>query len=83
MFSTSQEPVAAEQVKAILLGYLEHRAGHLWPGGDGLTLDEMIRSYPQAMRARLVPDLSELRRRVPDLDAALAEWFDAIRGSQS
>jgi hypothetical protein len=75
MFTTSHQPVPAEQVKAILLGYLQCRAACLWPGGDGLTLDELVRSYPQAARARLVPGLPELRRRFPDLDAALAAWF--------
>ena len=75
MSTTTYEPAPAEQVKAILLGYLQRRAAHLWPGGDGLTLDELLRSYPQAARARLVPDLPELRHRFPDLDAALATWF--------
>lgn len=75
MSATSHEPAPAEQVKAILLGYLQCRAACLWPGGDGLTLDEMLRSYPQAAGAGRVPGLPELLRRFPDLAAALTAWF--------
>jgi hypothetical protein len=66
---------AARQVTEILLGYLQCRAGRLWPGSDGVTLDEVLRSYPQAAAARLVPDLPELLRRYPDLAAEMAAWF--------
>ena len=75
MSTTIHEPTPAEQVKAILLGYLHCRATNLWPGGDGLTLDELFRNYPQAARAGLVPGLPELQLRFPDLAEALASCF--------
>jgi hypothetical protein len=75
MSTIIHEPAPAEQVKAILLGYLHCRATNLWPGGDGLTLEELLRSYPQAARAGLVPGLPELQRRFPDLAEALASTF--------
>jgi hypothetical protein len=67
-------PPAAGEAAAILLGYLQCRAGRLGPGGDGVTLDAVRRSYPQAAAARLVPDLPELLRRYPDLADELTAW---------
>jgi hypothetical protein len=75
MSTTTHDPAAAEQVRAILLGYLQCRAAALWPGSDSITLDDILRSYPQAAAAGRVPDLPELRRRFPDLTDALNDWF--------
>jgi hypothetical protein len=75
MSATTHDPTPAEQVRAILLGYLQCRAAGLWPGSDGITLDDILGSYQQAAGAGRVPDLPELLRRFPDLDAALASWF--------
>ena len=75
MSATTHDPAQAEQVRAILLGYLQCRAAGLWPGSDSITLDDILRSYPQAAAAGRVPDLPELRRRFPDLADALASWF--------
>jgi hypothetical protein len=75
MSATTDHPAPAEQVRAILLGYLQCLAASLWPGSDSITLDDILRSYPQAAAAGRVPDLPELRRRFPDLAAALACWF--------
>jgi len=75
MSATTQDPANAEQVRAILLGYLHCRAAGLWPGSDGITVDDILRSYPQAAAAGRVPDLPELRRRFPDLTDSLAAWF--------
>jgi hypothetical protein len=75
MSATTHEPAAAEQVRTILLGYLQCRAAAQWPGSDGITLDDILRSYPQAAAVGRVPDLPQLRRRFPDLADALARWF--------
>jgi hypothetical protein len=75
MSATTYEPAQAEQVRAILAGYLQCRAAGLWPGGDGITLDDVLRAYPQAAAVGRVPDLPELRRRFPDLAESLASWF--------
>jgi hypothetical protein len=73
--SATHDPAPAEQVRAILLGYVQCRAAALWPGGDGITLDDILRSYPRAAAAGRVPDLPQLRRRFPDLAEPLASWF--------
>jgi hypothetical protein len=75
MSPPTDDPAPAEQVRAILLGYFQCRAAHLWPGSDGMTLDDILRNYPQAAALGQVPTLPELRRRFPDLAAALASWF--------
>jgi hypothetical protein len=75
MSATTHDATPAEQVRAILLGHLQCRAAGLWPGSDGITVDDILGSYQQAAAAGRVPDLPELRRRFPDLDAALARWF--------
>jgi hypothetical protein len=75
MSATIHEPAPAEQVKAILLGYLQCRAACVWPGCDSLTLDELLRTYPQFAAAGRVPGLPELLRRFPDLAEALTAWF--------
>jgi hypothetical protein len=75
MSATTHEAAPAEQVRAILLGYLQCRAAGLWPGSDSLTLDEILRSYPRAAAAGRVPDLPELSRRYPDLAESLTAWF--------
>jgi hypothetical protein len=75
MSTTTHDPAATEQVRAILLGYLQCRAAALWPGSDSITLDDILRFYPQAAAAGRVPDLPELQRRFPDLADALTDWF--------
>jgi hypothetical protein len=69
--------LAARHAAKILLGYLQCRADRLWPGGDGVMLDDVLRSYPQAAAAHLVPGLPELLRRFPDLAAEFTAWFAA------
>jgi hypothetical protein len=75
MSNTTSRPTPARQVEAILLGYVQCRAAWLWPGSDALTLEEVLRSYPQAAAVGRVPDLPELLRRFPDLAAELTAWF--------
>jgi hypothetical protein len=47
----------------------------LWPGADGLTLQEVLRSYPDNAAVGLVPDRQELLRCHPDLREALLALF--------
>jgi hypothetical protein len=75
MSATTHDSAQAEQMRAILLGYLQCRAAGLWPGSDGITMDDILGSYRQAAAAGRVPDLAELRRRFPDLAESLASWF--------
>jgi hypothetical protein len=46
-----------------------------WPGTDGLTLRDILLSYPEAMAAGRVPREEELLREYPDLHDALQTFF--------
>jgi hypothetical protein len=66
--------VRQSRVRELLLGYLQAAAVPLWPGADGLTLQDALRSYPQAAAAGRVPGLRQLLRDHP----ALAEELTAL-----
>jgi hypothetical protein len=66
--------VRKARVREVLLGYLQAAAVLPWPGADGLTLQDALRSYPQAAAAGRAPDLRELLRDHP----ALAEELKAL-----
>jgi len=67
------------ELRALLLHYLQARVAFAWPGADGLTMDDILNCYPQAMAAGEVPDWQALRRRHPDLTAEL-QGFLAGKG---
>ena len=62
------------RMREVLLGYLQAAAVPLWPGADGLTLQDALESYPQAAAAGRVPGLRQLLRDHP----ALAEELTAL-----
>jgi hypothetical protein len=64
-----------QRVKEVLLACLQAMVFPLWPGADGLTIDEVLRSYPQAMKAGLVPGQEELLRSHPDLSEELLAFL--------
>jgi hypothetical protein len=74
-----------EYLRGILLGFLDASGVCTWPGVDGLTVDDVLRCYPQAIAAGKVPDWPELQRRypelVPELQTLLAAngWFESRR----
>jgi hypothetical protein len=75
---SDETPTSEQRLREVLLGYLrdaEVSGWPLWPGADGLTLQDLVCSYPQAAAAGRVPGLEELLRRHPDLAAALNGHF--------
>ena len=42
-------------VRELLLSYLLHVEGQLWPGADALTLDDLVRAYPRVAATGRVP----------------------------
>jgi hypothetical protein len=62
-------------LQEVLLAYLTSADILLWPGADGLTLSDVVRSYPQAMAAGRVPSRERLLRDHPDLHEDLETFF--------
>jgi hypothetical protein len=65
----------APQLRERLLGYLQGAWARTWPGCDGLTVEAVLDSYPEAVAAGLVPDWQELLGQYPDLADALYTWL--------
>jgi hypothetical protein len=59
----------------LLLAHLRAVDAPHWPGADGLTLEEVLLSYPQAAAEGLVPDLPALTKQHPDLAGVLRDFF--------
>jgi hypothetical protein len=78
---TAPDPPAtpsAGEVQELLLRYLLRAAAPAWPGADGLTLDEVVRSYPEAAAAHIVPDQEWLGHRHPHLRDKLDHFFTGL-----
>ena len=86
MFAESaQHMTSGDLLREVLLNYLQSSRIGAWPGADGLTLDDILRSYPQACAAGEVPDRQELCRRHAELTAeilslfTLKGWLEVVR----
>jgi hypothetical protein len=68
--------VAAERARVVLLHHLWVALNGRWPGTDGLTEGDVLRSYPALAAAGRVPGRGEPLRRHPELAAALTRLLD-------
>ena len=65
-------------LREVLLDYLQGSCSvAAWPGGDGLTLEDILDFYPKAVVRGKVPDWQQLLRRHPELEAELHSWLAA------
>jgi hypothetical protein len=80
--AAADSAVRRQQLYEVLLGYLEGPQVILWPGADGLTVEEALLGYAEAAAAGQVPDRQQLLERHPDLAEELRSFFaeqDALR----
>jgi hypothetical protein len=76
---TPRVPADAEtrqrRLRDILLGLLRATALPDWPGCDGLTVEDVLLTYPAAAAAGLVPGLGPLLDEHPELEDELRALF--------
>jgi hypothetical protein len=64
-----------QRLQEVLLGCLQAAARPNWPGADGLTVEDALQAYPQALAAGVVPGREELLRLHPDLAEEIRTFF--------
>jgi hypothetical protein len=78
MTATSSDASRPRHLPDVLLEYLDGVAAPALPGGDGLTLDDVLSCYPAAMIAGQVPDRRQLCERYPDLAGEVDAFFNGL-----
>jgi hypothetical protein len=77
MQETDRVAAARRQaLEDILLGYLQSSHGCRWPGADGLTLEDALDCYRQAILIGGAPGPEDLVQRHPELSDAVRGLFD-------
>ncbi len=64
-----------QRLHRVLIGYMDGVACPAWPGADGLTVEDVVGCYPQALSAGQVPGLDDLVSIHPDLADELNCFF--------
>jgi len=72
-----RERSASCRLRDLLLDYLARPWVTVWPGADGLTMSEVLESYPEVVAAGQAPGREELLARHPELAEVVEEFFTA------
>jgi hypothetical protein len=67
--------MTANTLSHVLVGYLLAGPAGRWPGADGMVTADVLREYPAAAAARLVPGELDLCDRHPELAAQIVSFF--------
>ena len=73
--STPTDPSPAAALADVLAGYLLTAPAFRWPGTDGLLVEDVLREYPAAAAAWVVPGEVELCERHPELAPQIVAFF--------
>jgi hypothetical protein len=67
--------MTANALPDVLVGYLLAGPAGRWPGADGMVTADVLREYPAAAAARLVPGELALCDRHPELAPQIVSFF--------
>ncbi|HEY7423133.1 MAG TPA: hypothetical protein VH682_02720 [Gemmataceae bacterium] len=77
MADRSEHDSAGWRLRELLLGYLQAATVSAWPGTDGLTVEDVLDCYPQAVATGKVPDWQQLLQQHRELADELQDWLAA------
>jgi hypothetical protein len=72
---TMDRESAENSLRQLLLSYLWSSNAIRWPGGDGITEDDVLNYYPEARAAGKVPDWQELCGRHEAMVGTIQSFF--------
>jgi hypothetical protein len=73
--ANAESEILWRRLQELLLRHLWAAHIPVWPGADGITLEAVLRSYPQAVADGCVPSPAQLLAEHPDLEQQLAIFF--------